>query len=398
MRALKKIVKEGFFDTFIVWRDEFRNIFSDAGVVIFFVVAPLFYPLLYAFMYDEEVAKEVKMVVVDNDKSSKSREFRRLCDASRDVFVAGECANMAEAKEKLRRKEAYGIMVIPKDFHKDIVRGEKCFVQLYADMSSLLYYKAFLLTLTEVSLEMGADIQTAKISSATEREQDVTVAPIEYENVTFFNPKSGFASFLIPGVLMLIIQQMLLLGVGLLSGGARDRNAYRNLFPIQRHYSGTLRIVFGKTLCYMMIFSVLAVYLAWFIPKIFRLPQMGDGLSIFLFMLPYLLACCFFAMTVTAFVKDRESPFVLFVFTSIILLFVSGISWPSSAIPWYWKSFSYLFPSTFGIQGFVKLNTMGALLSDLKLEFLGLWIQAGVYFVLACLVYRWQIKCSWNKK
>jgi ABC-2 type transport system permease protein len=46
----------------------------------------------------------------------------------------------------------------------------------------------------------------------------------------------------------------------------------------------------------------------------------------------------------------------------------------------------------------VKLNTMGALLSDLKLEFLGLWIQAGVYFVLAYLVYRWQIKCSWNKK
>jgi ABC-2 type transport system permease protein len=141
----------------------------------------------------------------------------------------------------------------------------------------------------------------------------------------------------------------------------------------------------------MMIYSLMSVYLLGIVPRIFRLPQEGDGLAILLFILPYLLACIFFAMTMMLFVRDRESPFVLFVFTSVIFLFMSGISWPASAMPWYWKGISYLFPSTLGIQGFVKLNTMGAALRDVSFEYLMLWLQTFVYFITACAVYRRQI-------
>jgi ABC-2 type transport system permease protein len=135
----------------------------------------------------------------------------------------------------------------------------------------------------------------------------------------------------------------------------------------------------------------MSVYLLWMVPRIFRLPQEGDGLAILLFILPYLLACIFFSMTMTVFVRDRESPFILFVFTSVLFLFISGISWPASAIPWYGKGISYLIPSTSGIQGFVKLNTMGATLRDVSFEYLILWLQTFVYFITACAVYRRQI-------
>ncbi len=390
-KSFKNIVKEGIRDSFIVWRDEFRNVFSDAGVIIFFIVAPLAYPLVYAFIYNNETVKEVPMVVVDNSNSAKSREFVRLCDATSDVRIIGKCANMEEAKTMLKEKKAYGIMLIPADFNKNIVRGEKAYISLYADMSSLLYYKAFLLTLTEVSLNMGKEIQIENMNGATARQEEIATAPMTYENITFFNPKSGFASFLIPAVLVLVIQQTLLLGITILGGAARDRNSFRNLIPMQRHYRGTFRIVFGKTLCYMMIYAPVSVYLLWVVPHIFHLPQMGNGFAILLFVLPYLLACIFFSMSMTAFVRDRESPFVLFVFSSVLFVFISGVSWPSSAIPWYWKGVSCLFPSTLGIQGFIKLNTMGASLRDVSFEYLTLWVQVFVYFITACAVYRHQI-------
>lgn len=390
-KSFIETIKRGFFDLFIVWKDEFRNVITDAGVLIFFLVAPLGYPLLYCCIYNNEVAKEVPMVVVDQSNSSRSREFTRLCDASRDVKIVGRCANMAEAEAAMNEKKAYGIMLIPQDFNKNIVRGDKSNVLLYSSMSSLLYYKAFLATLTEVSLEMNENIQISKMVSLSDRQQEVEVKPIDYEHVTYFNPQSGFASFLIPAVLVLIIQQTLLMGISLLVGAARDRNTFRNLIPIQNHYRGTFRIVFGKTFCYLTFYAIVSVYLLWVVPRLFDLPQMGDRMTVAMFMLPFLLACIFFSMTLSALVRDRESSFVIFIFLSLILLFASGISWPASSVPSYWKAFSYLFPSTFGIHGFVKMNTMGATLHDVGFEYLSLWVSTFVYFITACLVYRWQI-------
>ena len=85
---------------------------------------------------------------------------------------------------------------------------------------------------------------------------------------------------------------------------------------------------------------------------------------------------------------------LLVVFTSVPLLFMTGISWPQSNIPWFWETFSWLFPSTFGIRGFLRISSMGATLPDIKVEYQALWLQVLVYFLTACLVYRYQIMLS----
>ena len=92
--------------------------------------------------------------------------------------------------------------------------------------------------------------------------------------------------------------------------------------------------------------------------------------------------------------RGREKTIILFAFMSVPLLFVSGISWPGSGIPVFWKLVSYLFPSTFGINGYVRINTMGANLNQVATEYHVLWLQTGIYFIITCLVYRWQILMS----
>lgn len=387
-----KQIKEGLSDLLVVWRDEFSLIIHDNAILMLFIVAPLIYPVIYSLIYNNEVAREAKMVVVDYCNSPETREFRRMCDASPDVEVVGVCANMEEAKEALRRREAFGIMVFPREFSSALAHKRHAYVQLYSDMSSLLYYKCFLLTATEVSLEMNKEIQVRDMSGATAREEEVSTTPITYDDVAFFNPKSGFASFLIPGFLMLLIQQTLIIGICALSGSIYDKKMYHALAPIMRNRRGSFRIIFGKALCYMMFYGVMSVYLLWVIPSVFNLPRMGDPLNIIAFMLPYLTACIFFGMSISVFVKEKETAYILVAFTSLIFLFISGLSWPGCAVPWYWKSISYLFPSTFGLQGFVKINSMGATLPDLRLECIGLMVQICVYFVLTTLVYRHRVK------
>lgn len=392
LKRFLKQIKEGLSDLLVIWKDEFSLIIHDNAILMLFLVAPLLYPVIYSLIYNHEVAREAKMVVVDYCNSPETREFRRMCDASPDVNVVGVCANLEEAKEVLRKREAFGIMLFPRDFSSALAQKRHAYVELYSDMSSLLYYKCFLLTATEVSLEMNKEIQVRDMSGATAREEEVSTTPIEYEDVAFFNPKSGFASFLIPGFLMLLIQQTLIIGICALSGSIYDKKMYHTLAPLLRSRRGSFRIIFGKALCYMMFYGLMSVYLLAVIPAVFNLPRMGDPWNIIAFMLPYLTACIFFGMTISVFIKEKETAYILIAFTSLIFLFISGLSWPGCAVPWYWKSISYLFPSTFGLQGFVKINSMGASLPDLRTECIGLMVQICVYFVLATLVVRHRIQ------
>mgnify|MGYP005873002921 FL=1 len=395
--TFKQKVVQGIHDLFYIWKQEFRTTFRDQGVLIFFVLVPLVYPLIYSFIYTNEIIREVPTVVVDNSRSSLSREYLRKVDASPETSIVAHCADMEEAKLMLKDRKAYGIIYIPAHFSDDIARGKQTQVSIFCDMSGLLYYKALLTANTNVSLAMNADIKMKRAGNTTARQDEITAYPIEYEDVAIFNPTNGFAAFLIPAVLILIIQQTLLLGIGLSAGTAREQNRFKDLVPINRHYNGTLRIVMGKGLSYFMVYSLVAVYILCVVPRLFSLNQIAIPGVLTLFALPYLAACIFFAMTASIAIRNRETCMLLFVFTSVPLLFLSGISWPGAAMPEFWRYFSYIFPSTFGINGYVRINSMGATLNEVSFEYQALWIQTGIYFLTTCLVYRWQIIQSRKK-
>lgn len=377
-----------------IFRHELRRLFRDQGIFVFFFIVPLAYPLLYAFIYTGEVVRDVPVAVVDESHTSQSRTFLRQVDATADVRLIARCADMQEAQRLVAHREAYGILRIPADFSSQLARGEQTHVAVYPDMSGMLYYKALLVAATNASLAMNADIKVARAGNTTAQQDRATIHPIAYEEVNLYNPQGGFASFLIPAVLILVIQQTLLLGVGLAAGTAREHNRFRLLLPATRHYNGLLRIVLGKAAAYLMVYIPLSVYVLGVVPRLFRLPQIGATSDWALFVLPFLLACIFFAMTVSALVRHRETCIMLIVFTSVPLLFISGVSWPGSAVPEVWQAVSYLFPSTAGINGFLKINNMGAPLSALQQEYHLLWAQATIYFLLTCLVYKHSITTS----
>ena len=85
---------------------------------------------------------------------------------------------------------------------------------------------------------------------------------------------------------------------------------------------------------------------------------------------------------------------LLMVFVSVPLLFMTGVSWPQSSIPGYWQGVSWIFPSTFGVRAFIRVNSMGASVSQVLPELRILWIQAAVYLGMACLVFRHQFFVS----
>ena len=386
-------MKKWLLDIYYVWINEFKIIVRDPAVILLFIIVPFAYPILYSYIYNNEVAHEVKMVVVDESHSSMSREFVRKLDATPDVQIVGKSTDMEDAKEHLRRKDAYGILYIPKDFSKRIHRQEQAQVNVYADMSSMLFYKAMLLGTTEVSLDMGAQVRVAEMGYKTQVEDKVSEQAVLNEWVASYNVPNGFASFLIPAILILIIQQTMLLGIATLVGTHNDKKRY----SIASHtHTGkrvnAFKLTIGKAFCYATIYVIMSAWILRVVPYIFNLPMIGNPWTIAVFLLPFLLAATFFAMTISYFCSQREFGLLLFVFTSVLFVFLSGVSWPWLSMPGALQSIAYMIPSTPGIHGFVKISTMGANLSDVWFEYCLLWVHTGIYWITATLMYLWWIR------
>lgn len=386
-------MKKWLLDIYYVWINEFKIIVRDPAVILLFIIVPFAYPILYSYIYNNEVAHEVKMVVVDESHSSMSREFVRKLDATPDVQIVGKSTDMEDAKEHLRRKDAYGILYIPKDFSKRIHRQEQAQVNVYADMSSMLFYKAMLQGTTEVSLDMGAQVRVAEMGYKTQVEDKVSEQAVLNEWVAFYNVPNGFASFLIPAILILIIQQTMLLGIATLVGTHNDKKRY----SIASHtHTGkrvnAFKLTIGKAFCYATIYVIMSAWILRVVPYIFNLPMIGNPWTIAVFLLPFLLAATFFAMTISYFCSQREFGMLLFVFTSVLFVFLSGVSWPWLSMPGALQSIAYMIPSTPGIHGFVKISTMGANLSDVWFEYCLLWVHTGIYWITATLMYLWWIR------
>ncbi len=384
-------IREGIKDMCYIWAKEMRQSFTDEGVLIFFILVPILYPLLYSWAYSNEVVREVPVAVVDLSHSHQSRQFIRQFDASPETKVAYFCTSLEEARALVGRQVVHGVLYFPTDFQTRTMRMEQTQVGVYCDMSLMLTYKAIYQTATSIASNMNSKIQIALSGNFTDREDEITTQPLAFEEVPLFNPTGGYGSFLIPCVLILIIQQTLLLGIGLTAGTAHDTKKHQSLAPISRHHNGIFRIVLGKSLAYFMIYAVISAYLVLVVPKIFGFTSLLSGGSLLALMLPYILSCIFFGMMLSCLVRHRENVLLLVVFSSIPFLFMAGISWPQSNIPGVWRSIAMLIPSTSGVQGFVRLNTMGATLADIKVEYQALWILTLVYFLATCVVYRFQI-------
>ena len=358
-----------------IWWQETLAIFKDSGAMLFCFVLPLAYPVLYSWIYNNEVVHDVPVVVVDDSHSALSREFIQKVDASPDVSVAYYAGSIHEAQSYIGHGEAYGIFYFPSNFATAVGRHEQAHVSVYCDMSYMLTYKAIYMTAQNVSMAIGTEIKIAKSGTYTDREAEIMSQPLDFEDVPIFNTTGGYGNFVLPGVLVLIIQQALLLGVGLLSGTEREKH-----FPMVKN---VIDAFFGKGIAFLLIFAVMLAYCTLVVPRMFGFVMMVHFLDWLIFMTPYLIACIGFALVGSELIPFREAVMLTAVCTSVPFLFLSGISWPQSGIPGFWQGIGDCLPSTFAIRGFVRMSSMGARIGDVLPEFRALSILAIVYSLAA---------------
>lgn len=382
---------------FRVWRREFRMVFSDIGVILFFFFLTLMYPVIYTLIYNPETLKDIPVVVVDESRTPSSRELTRMIDATQGMEVFDYAPTVEEARRIQNSHDAFGILLIPSDYDKRLGRGEQAVCTFYSDMGLLLRYRTFVSALTDVQMALGTKIQTQTLDAIGLPAQSAGGAPIASEAIMLGDPTQGFASFIIPGIIVLILQQSMILGVTMLAGGSserRRRNGGRDPWAIP---AGPVTTVLGKTMCYLTIYIPVSLYVLDIVPMMFNLPHIGNPLDYLLFILPMFLATSFLAITISVFVTERESSMLVVVFTSVVFLFLSGLTWPRFAMNGFWTLLGDMVPATWGIEGFIRLNSNGSTLAEESEPFCAMWILSAIYFVTAVVTTRFLYPTSRNR-
>ena len=360
--------------------NELRRIFRDPGVTVIFIVATLAYPLIYKALYWNEQITNVPVAVVDLSNSPQSREFLHQWNATPDIRLTHTCTSMAEAEQLLRDQKVHGIIYFPRDFANQLADPlGQAHISLYCDMSSFLYMKAIYLSCNNVMLESMRNIQLDRYEQMGMDKEFAwaLVQDAPYTETALFTPTGGYGSFLIPAVLVLILHQTLFFGICMLGGTAREENLDQ--------YS--IRSLIGRSMAYFLIYYALAAILLGFFPRLFGIPHIGVIGDILLLMIPYILAVVFFSLCVSVFIRNRESGLVILISSSLIFLFMAGISWPKEMIPDAWRYLSFFIPYTWGAHGFIHINSMGATLWQTRMEYFGLWGLTVGYFALACILF-----------
>ena len=363
---------------------ELLLVFRDQGVVIFFLLLNAVYPVLYALIYNPEVVRNERVVVVDDTRSQLSREIVRRLDATQEIAIAGYAANMQEAQDAMHRKECYGILYIPREFGQNVGRGDQGHLSLYCDMSVMMRYKAMFTALSNVTQAMGNERMAMRVEPVV----SMSGAIVENRQVPVGNPAMGIASTVLLFILPLVLQQSMILGIAMLHGGSierRRRNGGRDPMAIEASPGAT---IVGKMMCHQIVYVIPVIYVLHYIPLMFGFPQNGNFLHIICLAVPFVIAVSFMGQTLSAVVNERESVFLLFVFSSVVFVFLTGVSWPRYLMSRLWWLIGDCVPSTWMVNGYVLMQTNGSTLYQVQHPYWMMWLQLPVMFTLAYVVER----------
>ena len=375
---------------------EYQSIIRSLSIVLVMGGGVFVYGLLYNYMYSPNVLREVPIMVVDESHTPLSRHYIRLLDASPQVFVKEVVSNIPQALEQLKKGMTMGIIYLPKDFEAKLGRGEESVFVTYNTTLSFLIYEAMMEASSGAMLELDGSLRPDQVVflNADVVQPVTNTRSIQVQGFALYNESGGYATYLIPSVLMVIIFQTMLIVISMLCGKENEQRM-KPLLCVTHHdasWGMSVSIIIGKSLVYVGFYALFSLFLVGLLPSLFNLPHLAKPLLLVQILVPYMFATASFGLSCKYLFKDSDAPLLLIAFFSVGLLFLSGISWPFELMPLPWRLLHCLIPAPVGILAYVKANSMGADMSDISMEMMLLWGQCIVYFGVACWMYHTSLK------
>jgi len=367
---------------FEVLKFEFKNIFTNVPIVLTIIGGVLFYSFFYPQPYANEVVKTLKISVVDLDKSDLSRKIIHSLDATPELNIIRKDVSTNDAKQALIESKIKGIIVIPAHFRRDLALHVSPTVAVGADANYFLIFGSVVEGALKSILTESASIKVANllVKNTPLSSAKKAYTPFTLNSINLFNPNMSYTYYVIPAVFILILQQTMLIGLGILGGFYNERKK-RYIAPVWMKISSRV-LIFGT------LFSTHMLFYFGFSFDFYNISHLASAYDMVKLGVPFILSTIFLGIFFGGLLKNQESATPILLFTSLPLVFSAGFIWPKEAIPEIVTYFSLLFPCTPAMQGFLKLNQMGVSFDGVLVQYGLLWLQVVLYLLMSIYVLR----------
>ena len=365
-----------------VFSGEAKLIFTDVAIVLTIIGGVLLYAFLYPQPYSSQSVSGLSVSFVDLDKSKISRDIAFSINATPQINITRYDMSERDAKEALIKGEVKAIILIPQNFSKDLALNLTPTVAIGADSSYFLIYGAVLEGAMKAVLTKSASIKVAKllISGSPMAGAVEAYTPYTLKIINLFNKDNSYTQYVIPAVYIIILQQTMLIGLGILGGGVNERLKHKE----KGHYEHApiWMMMFSRYMIFGFIFFVHILFYFGFAFSFFEVTHLANISELLSFGVAFISASIFFGIFLGALFNSREVATPVVLFSSLPFVFSVGFIWPLEAIPVFIQDMSLISPSTPAMQGFLRLNQMGAEFSAILPQFTILWLQTLIYAIL----------------
>jgi ABC-2 type transport system permease protein len=348
-------VLSAFLDTLV-------TIGRDFGIMSILVGAPLLYSVLYPLPYKNEIATNIPVAVVDQDGSALSRRIGRYVGANPRLHLIATYPDVEAARRALVGGRILGALILPRNLERDVTRRHQAHAIAFGNGAYFLVNKTVLTAFysSVLAVSAGIDVRYRLTAGASQAQARAQRDPLAFDARPLFNPQEGYANYVVPAVSILIVHQTIVIGVGMFLGTRRERRTAATAYPLVQYI--------GETLAFATIGFGSALYYCGFVDWFWDYPRGGNLFGTLAFAALFALATSIFGMALGSCFDRRERSMQVWVFTSILLLFLSGYPWPPDSLPEFLRIARWIFPSTPGILGFTKLAQMNAGWSEVRTE------------------------------
>ncbi len=217
-RAMKRPPRPGII---LVATRELRWMRRDRVALFLALGVPLIAFALLAFTFSNPVIRDLRVSVVDDDRSSTSRSYIQAIASAPGVQVAERSTDLTSAMHAIRSGEAIASVYIPPDFQRDLQSEKRPQIVVF-------YNRQYLTPGNNASSAISGAINAATASLAKSGPSS-TFRPgaIAIEQYTLTNPALNFAQFLLRAVLPTVLHVVVAISAGYAVGSEFSRRSRR---------------------------------------------------------------------------------------------------------------------------------------------------------------------------
>lgn len=355
---------------------EMRQIRRDPLSLLMLLGLPAFMLVLYGFALNFDV-RHVKLAVQDRDQSARSRELARDFVESGYFDLVATPGARDDLEVLTERRKAAAVLVIPEGYASDIAAGRATAVQLLLDGAD----SGTATTVLGYAGALVGESNSEALRRTVVRGGGEAPVGISYRPRVWYNPNLSSTQFLVPGLMGVLLMLSAVLATALSIVREKERGTIEQLrvAPL-----GTLDLILGKTLPYLVISFVASILILIAARLLFGVEVKGSYVSLMAATLLYLVGALGLGILISTLADSQAIAFQGGLLVSLLpAVLLSGFIFQLRGMPEWLQVVTYAVPARYYLVILRGVIIKGAGLGPYADEMLGLAVFAAATLGLA---------------